>query len=243
MTEQHKQLVSYIRVSTQRQGDSGLGLEAQQGAVYRYAALVSAPIIREFREVETAKKNETRPVLAKALQFAKERGAQLVVAKLDRLARDVLFTATLQKARVDFVCCDNPDANTLTIQLLAAVAEDELRRISTRTSEALARAKARGVPLGANDPRCHKFTRADSIKGGLTAGRAASQAAKEAYLEIVPVVLLLRQGGATLEEIAASLNQSGRTTRTGKRWSKGIVCRLLQMVNGNWFTTRSNQSA
>ena len=142
--------IAYYRVSTARQGQSGLGLEAQQKAVQNYCN-GSATIIEEYTEVETGKGSNAlskRPELAKAIAACKKQKATLVIAKLDRLARDVHFISGLMKSKVNFVCCDNPTATPLTLHILAAVAEDETRRISQRTKEALAAAKARGVELG-----------------------------------------------------------------------------------------------
>ena len=140
-------LVSYIRVSTIRQGESGLGLEAQTEAVARYAARVGGEVVGEFREVESGGRCD-RPQLDAALRMCRRRGATLVVAKLDRLARNVAFISRLLEDDADVVCCDMPTANRLTLHVLAAVAEHEREAISQRTRAALAAAKARGVQLG-----------------------------------------------------------------------------------------------
>src|SRR5436190_15879352 len=147
-------LISYIRVSTSRQGASGLGLEAQRAAVSSYAKHAGHSIVCEVREIESGRKCD-RPELARALSLCKLHKATLCVARLDRLARDVAFLANLMNAGVDFVCVDNPHATRLTLHILAAVAEDEAKRISERTRAALAAAKARGVVLGG--PRNHVF--------------------------------------------------------------------------------------
>ena len=144
-------IVSYIRVSTKAQGNSGLGLEAQRSAVGAFADSRGANIQAEYREVETGKKKD-RPELTKALAHCRRSKATLVVAKLDRLARNVAFTSALMESDVDFVACDNPHANRLTIHILAAVAEAEAVAISERTKAALAAAKARGVKLGSARP-------------------------------------------------------------------------------------------
>src|SRR6516165_11913299 len=136
-------LVGYLRVSTKGQGESGLGLEAQQAAIERYARQHGAKIAALYTEVESGKLAD-RPELAKALAHARRSKSTLVVAKLDRLARNVAFLSALMQSRADFVCCDNPHANKLTIHILAAVAEDEAERISARTKAALQAAKARG---------------------------------------------------------------------------------------------------
>ena len=136
-------LVAYFRVSTRKQGESGLGLEAQQSCVADFARYGQHEIIAVYQEIETGKRSD-RPELAKAISHAKRAKATLVIAKLDRLARNVHFLSGLMESRVDFVCCDNPNANRLTLHILAAVAEDEARRISERTKAALAAYKARG---------------------------------------------------------------------------------------------------
>src|SRR5215475_2900322 len=140
-------IVSYIRVSTARQGESGLGMEAQRGAVEAFAAQHGGAIVASYVEVETGKRSD-RPELAKALCVARKAKATLVIAKLDRLARNVAFIANLMDAGVEFLACDQPFASRLTLHILAAVAEDEARRISDRTRAALQAAKARGRKLG-----------------------------------------------------------------------------------------------
>ena len=137
--------IAYLRVSTTRQGESGLGLDAQVAMITRHVG--SGTLIKTFTEVESGKRCD-RPQIAAALAMCKETGATLVVAKIDRLSRDLAFIANLMKAGVDFVACDMPHANRLTLHILAAVAEDEAVRISERTKAALAAAKARGVVLG-----------------------------------------------------------------------------------------------
>src|SRR4051812_22591418 len=144
-------LVAYYRVSTKGQGESGLGLEGQTAAVAAFARGRGAEIVRTFQEVETGKRSD-RPELIKALAHARRTRATLVIAKLDRLARNVAFPANLMDSGVDFVACDNPHANRLTIHILAAVAENEARMISERTKAALAAYKARGGVLGAARP-------------------------------------------------------------------------------------------
>src|SRR5262245_55735140 len=140
-------LTAYYRVSTQKQGKSGLGLEAQRAAVQDYAARTGAVIVKEYVEIESGRRAD-RPELAKAVAHARRSQALLCVAKLDRLARNVAFLSALMDAGIDFVACDNPTANRLTIHILVAVAEDEARRISDRTKAALAAYIARGGRLG-----------------------------------------------------------------------------------------------
>src|SRR5262249_20330502 len=141
-------LVAYFRVSTIKQGRSRLGLEAQEAAVNQLAHQHDSKVLASYREVESGKRKD-RPELAKALLHAKKAKATLVVAKLDRLARNVAFISSLMESDVPFICCDNPNLNRLTIHILAAVAEEEARLISSRTKAALQALKSRGVKLGA----------------------------------------------------------------------------------------------
>jgi DNA invertase Pin-like site-specific DNA recombinase len=206
--------VAYYRVSTQKQGESGLGLEAQQAAVKAYAG----EPIESYTEVESGKRAD-RPQLALAIAACKRLGAVLVIAKLDRLARNVHFVSGLMESGVEFVACDNPHANRLTVHILTAVAEDEARRISDRTKAALAAAKARGVQLG--NP-CNLTTVA------ARRGNQANVAAAEAHnAEVLPIAQKLRDNGRTLTEIAEVLTGRGMLTRRGKRWTPTAVMRLL----------------
>ena len=141
------QIVSYLRVSTAKQGLSGLGMEAQRAAVAQFTAAGSHTLVAEFVEVESGRKAD-RPQLAAALTSCRLHRATLVIAKLDRLARNVAFIANLMNGGVEFVACDMPHANRLTLHLLAAIAEHEREMISQRTKAALQAAKARGVKLG-----------------------------------------------------------------------------------------------
>src|SRR5262245_43725144 len=144
-------VVSYYRVSTRKQGLSGLGLEGQAEAVAAFCKQHKATVIASYKEIESGKKKD-RPEIAKALAHARRSKATLIVAKLDRLSRNVAFLSTLMESKVSFVCCDNPHATPLTIHILAAVAEDEAKRISERTKAALAAAKMRGTLLGSARP-------------------------------------------------------------------------------------------
>jgi DNA invertase Pin-like site-specific DNA recombinase len=141
------QFVAYYRVSTDRQGRSGLGLEAQQAAVRSY--LGTATPIAEFTEIETGRRND-RPELDRALALCRKRKARLIIAKLDRLSRNLAFIAALMDSGVEFVAVDNPHATRLTLHILAAVAEHERTMIGERTKAALQAAKARGIRLGRN---------------------------------------------------------------------------------------------
>ena len=229
-------IIAYYRVSTKQQGDSGLGLDGQKSAVEAFAKQTGARIVASYREVESGKLAD-RPELAKALAHAKRSKATLVVAKLDRLARNVAFLSALMRAGVDFVACDNPHANKLTIHILAAVAEDEAERISARTKAALAVAKARGVKLGSNRPG-HWDGREEARKAGLSRGRevaakVVSAAAIEAYADLLPAMQAERAKGATLAVIAEKLTREGHTTRRGKPWNAVQVARVLERANAN----------
>lgn len=141
---------SYLRVSTDRQGERGHGFDAQRKAVADYLNGGAWDLLGEFVEVESGKRNG-RPKLAEALAACKKHRARLVIAKLDRLSRNVAFIATLMDGKIDFVCCDFPTANRLTLHILAAVAEHEREMIAKRTKDGLAAAKAKGVVLGNPD--------------------------------------------------------------------------------------------
>jgi DNA invertase Pin-like site-specific DNA recombinase len=226
-----KKVVAYYRVSTKQQGKSGLGLEGQQAAVSDYVARDGGNLLAEYTEVETGKSKD-RPELLKAVAHAKRAKAVLLVAKLDRLARNVAFTSALMESGVDFVACDNPHANKFTIHILAAVAEHEAEQISLRTKAALQAAKRRGVKLGSARPG-HWDGREDKRKAGLAkASQAAARAHTEAfhaeYSDLFPVVKQLRAAGRSLQEIADELNGQGHTTRRGKRWRRVQVMRILE---------------
>jgi DNA invertase Pin-like site-specific DNA recombinase len=152
MQAKSTQFIAYYRVSTDRQGRSGLGLEAQRAAVANYLAANGSGLLAEYTEVETGKRND-RPDVQKALAACRKHKARLVIAKLDRLSRNVAFIAAMMDAGVEFVACDNPHATRLTLHILAAVAEHEREMIASRTKAALQAAKARGVRLGQNAER------------------------------------------------------------------------------------------
>lgn len=220
--------IAYYRVSTKKQEKTRLGLDAQQTAVRRFADAQSAQIVAEFTEIESGK-NSDRPQLAAAIRQARATGAKLVIAKLDRLARNVAFTAALMDSGLDFIALDCPQANRLTLHILAAVAEDEVRRISERTKVALAAAKARGVKLGAASPN-------SPFKNGAERGwRAGSERAAalrrrradENYASILPTIRAMREDCQPMGAIAAWLNREGyRTTRNGQ-FTAATVHRVL----------------
>ena len=225
-----KKLVAYIRVSTDKQGASGLGLEGQQAAIDAYARQSGGVVIATFMEVESGKLSD-RPELAKALAHCRRTKATLIVAKLDRLSRNVAFLSRMMEAGVEFVCCDNPSANRLTIQILAAVAENEAKAISDRTKAALAAAKRRGIPLGSARPghwEGREDRRLEGAKNGAKASLAVrSRAASEAYADLMPLVSELRTGGASFAAIAERLNGKGYTTSRGKPFTPMTVHRII----------------
>lgn len=217
-------LVAYERVSTARQGRSGLGLEAQRKAIDDFAASKDAKVLARFTEVESGRKAE-RPELEKALTLAKLTGATLVIAKLDRLSRNAAFLLTLQASSVRFVACDMPEANDLTVGIMALVAQQEREAISRRTKEALAAAKARGVKLG-NPNGAAALRRAG--KGG-NALREAVRHNADAFAEkVAPVVTEIRAAGLTsLRAMATELNARGILTHRGGQWHVSSVKNLL----------------
>lgn len=217
--------VAYYRVSTQKQAASGLGLEAQRHAVEEYVRSRGGEVSASFTEAESGKR-DSRPELAKALHLADVTGATLVIAKLDRLSRNAAFLLTLRDSGVSFVCADMPDANSLTIGILALVAQNEREAISKRTREALAAAKRRGVKLG-NPNGAEPIRRAG--KGTAAAVAAASAKAAAHAAKVMPILADLRAAGvASLGGIAAALNAREVRTPQGKAWHKSSVRNLLQ---------------
>ena len=218
MAKKPTAFVAYLRVSTVRQGESGLGLEAQRAAVEAFARQHGGAIVASYVEVETGKRAD-RPELAKALCAARKAKATLLIAKLDRLARNVAFIANLMDAGVEFLACDQPFASRLTLHILAAVAEDEARRISERTKAALQAAKARGRKLGSP-------IAAETV----AKARAARCAyAARANATTVAVVREIQASGVqTLSDIAKVLIARGVKTPAGRsEWQAVQVARLL----------------
>ena len=216
--------VAYYRVSTKRQGRSGLGLDAQRQAVTDYLNGGKRSLLREFVEVESGKLN-TRPQLEQALHLCKITGATLVIAKLDRLSRNAAFLLTLRDSGVQFVAADMPDANALTVGILALIAQHEREAISRRTREALAAAKRRGIRLG-NPNGARPLRRAR--KGNHAALAAISRKADAHAAQLRPVIQDLRaKGVGTLAGIAAALNTGGMRTPRGATWHPSSVRNLL----------------
>jgi DNA invertase Pin-like site-specific DNA recombinase len=213
--------ITYLRVSTDRQGKSGLGLEAQRAAVVDHVA-GKGWIAAEFVEIESGKKND-RPQLARAMAEAKRVGAVLLIAKLDRLARNVAFIANLLESGVEIAAADMPEANRFLLHVMAAVAEHEAQAISDRTRAALAAAKARGVALGWSMPARADEQRQASRKGASRNARIADQHAAN----VLPVIRQIAAGGASLRQIANELNARGAKTARGGLWYAATVRNLM----------------
>lgn len=241
--------ISYLRVSTDRQGQSGLGLEAQRTTVADYLNGGRWKLVQEFVEVESGKRSD-RAKLAEALQACRVHGAKLVIAKLDRLSRDAHFLLGLEKAGVEFICVDDPHMTPLTLGIRAVVAQHERELISKRTKDALAAAKKSGRKLGG---RRYKFKRDDAKKiimdakgkpirtnvvaNGSAAARAAAvlavrKRADQRARTLMPTVKAIQAAGATsLRAIAAALNERGIPTARGKgEWTATQVMRVLERL-------------
>jgi DNA invertase Pin-like site-specific DNA recombinase len=209
--------VAYYRVSTDKQGKSGLGLEAQREAVARQAG--NRPILAEYTEIESGKNHANRPQLRAALEHAKRLKAALLIAKLDRLARNVHFISGLMESGVEFVAADLPQANRLTVHIMAAFAEHEREAISTRTKDALAAAKARGARLG--NPRW---------KESIAKARAAKQRAPAAP-QVLALMRELRAQAESYRAIAERLNGMGLKAPSGYAWYAATVRTALKSAD------------
>ena len=210
--------IAYYRVSTNKQGKSGLGLEAQQAAVADFTKSRGYHIRGEYTEVESGKK-KSRPKLAKAIKETKRHKAKLVIAKLDRLARNVHFISGLMESNVDFVAVDMPTADRFMLHVYAAMAEEEGRRISQRTKAALAAAKARGVMLGVNG-KILKILAQRNKQDALT------------FVEQMhPIIEEIKaEGHKTIRAITAEFNRKGIPSREGKKWHLRTTCKILDMM-------------
>jgi DNA invertase Pin-like site-specific DNA recombinase len=247
VVETPKKYVAYYRVSTKRQGASGLGLEAQQRDVIALAGRNNGPIVAEYIEVETGKRAD-RPKLHEAIHHAQLSNATLVVAKLDRLARNASFTLALQKSGLPFVCCDNEHATPLTIGFLALIAQHEAEQIAARTKAALQSAKQRGTLLGSNRPGF--WDEPDRVEGrkrgqakGLPLARAKkAEDARQHYCQfLMPEIKRRREAGETVQQIVDWLNGQGFTTRKRHRpFARGIVQQLIARYLGKEYLGNSN---
>ena len=215
-------IITYIRVSTSQQGRSGLGIEAQRVVLHQFAQTEGFEVYREFVEVETGKGADAmhrRPQLKAALAAARKRRCQVAVAKLDRLSRDVHFISGLMAHKVPFLVAElGPDVDPFVLHLFAALAEKERALISTRTRQALAAAKARGIRLG--NPKLH-VARKSAVK-------AVKAAADRYAANVLPVIRAAQKAGATtLRDIANALNARGVPTARGGQWHPKSVSNIL----------------
>ena len=222
-------LIGYIRVSTKRQGRSGLGLEAQLMALDAYRREYGGRVLSIYKEIETGKTAD-RPELAKAIAHARRSGGTFVVAKLDRLARNAGFLLTLQASGLPMAFLDLPGANEFTVGVMALVAQHEAKMISDRTKAALAAYKRRGGLLGASRPECRNLTKAARARGRQAASQVIAERARQAYADLLPAMQEWRQAGLTQQAIADKLNEQGQTTRRGKPWSQTQVLRVLALT-------------
>ncbi len=229
-----KKFVSYYRVSTIRQGQSGLGLQAQKNAVASYVK-DGGELIGEYTEVETGTRKKKRVEIYKAIELARKEKAILIVAKLDRLARDVEFTSALYNGGVEFICCDNPNANKLTIQLLSVIAEHECELISRRIKDALKvkKEKIKKGNLINKDGSVMKHNKLGNPNGfGLYQNLGISKIKLNAQLnkanvQAMDIICGSRFKGMTFQQIADKLNQLQYTTRYGKQFNPIQVQRLF----------------
>jgi DNA invertase Pin-like site-specific DNA recombinase len=219
--------IHYYRVSTAQQGRSGLGLEAQRHSIETFCSSRGCDMLAEYTEIESGKHND-RPELLKALHHAKVTGATLVIAKLDRLSRNAAFLLTLRDAGTNFVAADMPDANSLTIGIMALIAQQEREATSQRTKEALQAAKARGTVLG-NPNGAAALKRAQ--KGNRAALVKVSKDADAHALDLAPVIDDIRKAGVTtLNGIAKELNRRTIRTPRGGQWYATSVKNLLERL-------------
>ncbi|NVN91994.1 MAG: recombinase family protein [Desulfuromonadales bacterium] len=232
--------VSYSRVSTIRQGVSGLGLDAQKKAIADYLNGGDWELLAEFVEIESGK-HDNRQQLQKALHLCLMTGATLVIAKLDRLSRDLHFISSIQKSNIEFVACDMPAANRFTIHILAAVAEHEREMISQRTKAALQAARIRGTKLGN-----HGNLTNTALKEGRKLGVIARKKKADTFaLQIAPIIAVFQEQELTLSQMTAELNRRNILTSSGKigHWSvttvRNVVIRIGSLKQSNHSLTEN----
>ena len=222
----NREIVAYYRVSTKMQGFDGLGMAAQRAAVERFADGVGAAIVATYEEVESSSRSDlrNRPQLAAAVAHVRRSKAILVIARLDRLARNVFVTSQLLESGIEFVACDNPHASRLTIQILAVMAEHESRLISARVKAAMAASRARGV-----EPYRGGRLTPEAIRLGVEASRSAKmRRTREAYADLAPLLRSLRVEGRTHGAIAEQFNALGQRNQYGGLWSCHSVRSFLR---------------
>lgn len=207
--------IGYYRVSTQKQGISGLGLEAQRTDVSRFISK-GGKLIAEFQDIESGK-NNNRPNLMNAIEACKKSGATLLIAKLDRLSRNASFVFTLRDSKVDFTCCDMPNANRVTIGIMAVLAQDERERIGSRTKAALAELKRSGKQLG-SPQNLTDHSREISLQV-----RTQNAMMNENNRKAGALIIALHKEGKTFYQITKTINELGFRTRTGKNFQQNQV--------------------
>jgi len=216
ISPQTKKAVAYYRVSTDRQGESRLGLEAQETSVHTYTKSKDIVLEREFTEIESGKKQK-RPLLQEALDYCKKNSALLIIAKLDRLGRNVAFISSLMESKVDFVAVDYPEASRLVLHILAAFAEYEREQISIRTKLALQAAKRKGIKLG-------QYGKLLALHNKLSSKKFA--------LKIKPIIKGLKSEGHTsIQAITNELNKRKVATYHGAHWHKSTVHKIIKTYN------------
>lgn len=217
--------VAYCRVSTDKQGRSGLGLEAQEAAIKAFLKPTDRLLQPPYIEIESGKRDD-RPKLQEAIARCRKTGATLLIAKLDRLSRDAHFLLGLQKAGVKFTAADMPEANELMVGMMALVAQQERKAISQRTKEALAAAKTRGVKLGGD-----RGYRPSSPPDAAKASEVRKMKADHAAFATLPLIQeILHKEALSLNGIAARLNEMGHQTPRGGLWTATAVKRVLARV-------------
>jgi DNA invertase Pin-like site-specific DNA recombinase len=212
--------IGYVRVSTGKQGRSGLGLEGQEAAILSHVSSMAGELVALYKEVESGKKDD-RPILLEAIAHAQLIGAHLVIHKLDRLSRDLGFITQLQKSDLDFTVVDLPGADRFVIHLFGAMAEKERSMISDRTKRALQAAKNRGAVLG--NAKGYQFKEGVQEAGAVAAGKAHSKRADLLASRVLPLIERFQAEGKSLRGIAAELNGKGIPTPRGKEWTAQAV--------------------
>lgn len=236
-----KKVVSYYRVSTQRQGVSGLGLESQKQTVHSFVSQHKSEIVAEFTEIESGKKNNRAQLMA-ALQMCKETGATLVIAKLDRLSRDLSFVTNLQKSGIEFIACDVPSANKFTVQIMAAFAQHEREMISDRVRSSLAVAKERGKVIGNPNFRNVKKGDVAVIRLAKKANEASVMSSRndENNIRALSLIKEMRKNGSSWAEITRTLNQNKYEPRGNKKTREKGGVRSFQIVQVQRLAKREN---